>query len=618
MPEPNNPRDKTYVDTLMNGRLTRRAMLRRSAALGLAVPAVASLLAACGEDDDDVPAAPGTTPAPTDDDDDDDDDTDVETPEPTDDDDDDDDDVATPVDRAPSFFGDQYEEPQNLGGVVIEGSFADAATVNAVLVSDTASGRIVDMISDPVVEIDPLTVEPIPMVAESIDVSDDGLVYTFPLRQDVLWHDGESVTAEDVRFTYDLHMTPETGSPRLTELTERIESIEVVDDYTVEFRLNFPVSAFLAQNMVHNLVPEHVLADVDPAELPAHPFSVGERGTTIGCGSFVFEEWVKDDHVTLVKNPNYYLGEPFIDQYIYRVVPDQTVLVQQLRTGEVDKGGIQEAFVDEIDRAANVNLVTFDTFSFTFYAYQLDEEKSTLFQEAEVRQALAYALDREALIDAIRFGYGEVAVGTMPVRSWAYNPDGIDRHYEYDPDRARQMLDDAGWVPGAGGVREKDGQRLAFEIYTNAGNEIREQYVTVMQEQWREVGAECTPQLEEWNAFLDRITGTKDFDIFLVGFSWGVDPDQSTMWQTDGGFNMNGYVNAEVDSLLEEGLLTTDQDERVEIYTRMQNIILEDLPSVILDFPEGLHGVNVRVHNAFPQAPPSTAVINAHEWWVDA
>ena len=223
------------------------------------------------------------------------------------------------------------------------------------------------------------------------------------------------------------------------------------------------------------------------------------------------------------------------------------------------------------------------------------------------------------MIDAIRFGIGRVAVGTMPVMSWAYNPDAIQNKYEYDPERAKQLLDQAGWTPGPDGIRQKNGQRLAFTIYTNAGNKIREQYVAVFQEQWRQIGVECTPQTEEWNAFLDRITGTKDFEMFLVGFSWGVDPDQSTMWKCsayEGGFNMNKYCNPEVDQLLDEALRTTDQEQRKELYTQMQNILMEDLPSAILDFPQALSVVNKRVHNLFPNDVDDR--YNAHQWWVES
>lgn len=130
---------------------------------------------------------------------------------------------------------------------------------------------------------------------------------------------------------------------------------------------------------------------------------------------------------------------------------------------------------------------------------------------------------------------------------------------------------------------------------------------------------ECTPQTEEWNAFLDRITGTKDFEMFLVGFSWGVDPDQSTMWKCsayEGGFNMNKYCNPEVDRLLDEALKITDQERRKELYTQMQNILMEDLPSAILDFPQALSVVNKRVHNLFPNDVDDR--YNAHQWWVES
>jgi peptide/nickel transport system substrate-binding protein len=597
-------------EELLASPMTRRSILRKGVIAGLSIPVASSILAACEDDDtDDAPVVEDDDDAPAVDPDDDDDDEVVE-----DDDVEEDPDVE---DDHESLY-DDYESPQNQGGQITEGAFADAQTLNAVLTSDTASSRVIFMMTEPVIINHPVTTEPEQRLAESWDITDDGLQYTFNLREDVTWHDGEGLDAHDVVFTYELHMHEDTGSPRRSELTTRIESIETPDDYTVQFNLSRAASPFLQQNMVYGIVPQHVLEDVEPSEVASHPFSTGEAGTTIGCGAFQFVEWVSGDYVMLEKNPDYYGGEPNIDRWIRRIVPDQTVLAQQISTGEVDYGTVQESDYESMEAQENIEVTLVDSFGFTFYAYQLDEERTTLFQEKEVRQALLYGLDREGLVRAIRFGIGEVAIGTMPVPSWAYDPDSIDRHYDYDPDRAREMLDEAGWEEGSDGVREKDGQRLAFEIYTNAGNEIREQYVAVMQEQWREIGVECIPQTEEWNAFLDRITSTRDFEMFLVGFSWGVDPHQESMWHTDaatGGFNMNEYSNPEVDDLLAQGLETTDQDERREIYTEMQNIILEDVPSVILDFPQGIYGVNQRCHNIFPNDVYFT--VNAHEWWVD-
>jgi peptide/nickel transport system substrate-binding protein len=607
-------------EAVLAATMSRRSVLKKGAIAGLSIPAISTILAACETDDaDDVVV----DDAETDDGDPATDPVDDEDPaEPVDDEDPDvtdDDDVEVAVDGDhESLFGDDYEEPQNQGGQIIEGAFAEAATLNGILTHDTASSRVISMITKTLIINHPVTTEPEPELAEDWEISDDGVEYVFNLREDVTWHDGEQLTADDVVFTFETHMDPDTGSPRHTQLVDRIESVEAVDDYTVQFTLNRPVSAFLQANLTNYIVPEHILGDVDPADLASHPYSTGEAGTTIGCGPFVFEEWISDDHVTLSSYEDFYRGAPNIDQWIRRIVPDQTVLAQQLGTGEIDYAGVEESDVETLEAQDNVNLTTYDTFGFTYYAYQLDPERTTLFQEPEVRQALLYALDRQALIDAIRFGIGKVAVGTMPVASWAYNPDGIDRHYDYDPDRARELLAEAGWEEGDDGVLERDGERFSFEVYTNSGNQIREQYVAVMQEQWREIGIECIPQTEEWNAFLERFDSTRDFEMILIGFSWGVDPDQETMWHTDaqeGGFNRVRYSNPEVDELLEQGLATTDPDERIEIYTEMQNIILEDLPLAILDFPQGIVGVNQRCHNIFPNDAAFTA--NAHEWWVD-
>jgi peptide/nickel transport system substrate-binding protein len=249
----------------------------------------------------------------------------------------------------------------------------------------------------------------------------------------------------------------------------------------------------------------------------------------------------------------------------------------------------------------------------------MDPEKTTLFQDANVRKALLYALDREAMIETIRFGYGEVAVGTMPVLSWAYNPEGIEETYPYDPELAMQLLDEAGWVVGGDGVRELDGQRLAFGMYTNAGNVVREAYLTAIQEFWAQIGVEMTPQLEPFPALVDRITTTFDFEAVLIGFSWSATPDQSAMWGCDSygaGFNFVRYCNEEVDEIAAAALSEPDQATRVELYTEMQNLILADLPMAVLDFPTAITGLNNRVHNLFPSDVNQR--FNPETWWIES
>lgn len=438
------------------------------------------------------------------------------------------------------------------------------------------------------------------------------------MRPNIKFHDGNPLTSDDVKFTYDLMMNKDVGSPRYSTLTERIKSVEASDPATIVITLNDVVAPFLIQDAGYGIVPKHILQNVAPADIAKAPLSTGDPKATIGSGPFKFQSWVKGDNITLVKNPDYFKGEPALDQYVYRIVKDFNAVSAALKTGEIDYGGFPPSFLADMSKQANINVFQYDTFTFTFYAYQLDPAKSTLFQDKRVRQALAYALDREGMVKAILFGTSKVAVGTEPVLSWAYAPDQITAKYSYDVAKAKSLLDDAGWKPGSDGIRAKDGTRLSFKLWTNSGNNVRESYITYMQQAWKEIGVEATPSTEEWNAYLDRLTKTRDFDIFLVGFSWGVDPDQTTMWATKsytGGFNMNKYSNTDVDKLLQEGLTTLDQAKRKQIYVQMQNLVMEDLPSFITDFPQNLAGLNKRVQNLLPNAVNIRSY--AHLWWVN-
>jgi peptide/nickel transport system substrate-binding protein len=498
------------------------------------------------------------------------------------------------------------------GGTITEGTFADAKTLNSVLSNDTSSAAMITMLGNGLVKISPDNLLPIEDLATKWAVSADNLTYTFTLRNGVKFHDGQPFTAEDVKFTYELMLNEKVNSPRRSSLAV-IDSITVKSPTEIEFKLKSVTADFLVTHSSYQILPKHILGSVAPEAINTHDFNTK---SPIYTGPFKFKEWVKDDHMTLVANPDYFLGKPKIDQYIYKVVQDQNVVVAQLKTGEMDWGGITPALLAEMEKQANLTIKAFDVFSFTFYSYNLDPAKTDLFQDVKVRQALLYALDRDAMVKAIMFGQGSVADTSVPPISWAFNQ-ANQPQYKFDTAQAEKLLDEAGWAKGADGIRAKDGKKLSFSCYTNAGNKTRESYVTVMQEQWRKVGVEMTPKTEEWNAFLDRITKTRDFECFLVGFSWGVDPNQKTMWHTasyNGGFNMNKYSNPELDKILDDALNTTDVNKRKELYFKMQEIVARDVPSVILDFPKSLIAVNKRVVGLEPKAVGTRN--NVHEWAV--
>ena len=637
---------------ISTGQLNRRQVLRRALALGLSAPIIAGLLAACGgdddddDDDDDSGAADPTAteaeeeeeeeeePTATDEEEEEEEEEptateeeeeeeEEEEPTATDEEEEEEEEEAggQTWDGGDRLMGKDIEPAGSTGGVLIEGGISDISTLSPIMSNDTASSNVQNFIFEPLVEPNPDTLEAVGSLAESWSVSEDGLTWTFNLRDGVTWHDGTPFTADDVVFTYELHMTEEANSPRFSDFTSKIESVTAADESTVVFQAVQVNPDFALDLAIYGIVAKHVWEGVAPADVATDGGATGEDPSrVVGTGPFIFEEWLVEDRVTVVANPDYWDGAPHLDSYIYVNVADQATLVQQLKTGEVDYGGVNEAAVVEFE-GSDVTIFDYPTLGFTFYGTNLDAEKTTIFQDWQVRHALLHALDREAMIEAIRFGFGQVAVGTFPVLTWAFNPDGIDEslHFPYDVDKAKSLLDEAGWTEGGDGVREKDGQTLAFTMYTNAGNTVREQYLTIMQEFWREIGVEMTPQLEPFPALVERITETFDFEAFLIGFSWSVPPDQSPMWHTDSyplGFNIVKYSNTEVDDLLTEALSELDQDRRRELYTEFQNILLQDLPMAVLDFPQGIRGVNQRAHNVFPNSPNRT--FNVETWWVES
>lgn len=630
-------------EQLLLRRLTRRDTLRRALALGLTAPVVGGLLTACGDEDEDPTATSGvgeptaTTTGggdatattgeaePTE--------TEAAAEatgttgeaEPTE--------AAGEatgtsdsgaagewIETSDRMMGKTIEPAGSEGGTLIEGSFSDISTVNPVMSSDAATNDYLSLIFESLIQANPDTLEPVGALAAAWSTSEDGLTWGIQLQEGITWHDGETLTADDVKFTFELHMNPDAGSSYTADFTNAIASIEVIDDLTVSFTLNQVIADFLLDNCVYAIIAEHVWVDIPAADVAADPGSTGQDAArVVGTGPFMFEEWILEDHASAVKYEDYWDGAPYLDRFVYKVVPDQTAGVQQLLTGEIDfMEGVPESSIAELD-GTDVGVFDVPTLSFTFYGTNMDPTKTTLFQEANVRKALLYALDRPAMIESIRFGYGEVAVGTMPVLSWAYNPSGIEETFEYDPDMAAQLLDEAGWVAGGDGVREKDGQRLAFGMYTNAGNVIREAYLTAIQEFWAQIGVEMTPQLEPFPALVERITETFDFEVVLIGFNWSATPDQSAMWACDSygaGFNFVMYCNEEVDAVMEAALSELDQATRIEMYTEMQNLVLADLPMAVLDFPQQITGLSNRVHNLFPSAV--NARFNSQTWWIDS
>ncbi|MEP7200358.1 MAG: ABC transporter substrate-binding protein, partial [Chloroflexota bacterium] len=502
----------------------------------------------------------------------------------------------TPTVEVPAERGTTDASPIE-GGTLIAGALTDAKTLNSILAADATSRDVTFLLGNRLINVKP-DLMPEGDLADSWSVSADGLKITFTLKRGVKFHDGHDLTAEDVKFTYDSILNPLKASPfhpLLADYWAAPNAIKVIDAYTVEFNYARPKADTLVYDFGVSILPKHILGDVSAKDFGSAEFNTQKP---IYSGPFMFKEWVKGDHLTLEANPNYFKGKPRLGAYIVKVYPQLTSLLGPLRAGEIDWGALDPGQMADAKQLARVTTYAYPTFKSTYYAYQLDPTKSTLFQDKRVRQALLYAVDRRAIIARRLFGYGDIAPTTIAPHSWASSA-AVQSLYPFDPDKAKTLLTEAGWTAGVttDGVRVKDGKRFSFTLLTNADNRVRADAIVEMQRYWKDVGVESKPQTDEWNAFLKRIGATPDsahdFDIFVVGFNWSIDPNQKLMWHSasiQNGVNFNPYKNAELDKLLDDGYATFNLSERKALYAKAQQLLADDVPSVVLFFEQATGG----------------------------
>lgn len=495
----------------------------------------------------------------------------------------------------------------DAGGKVVFADFAEPANINPALSSE--STYVSHLIFDSLVEPDPATGAATPGLAASWDQTPDGLTSTFHLRPNLKWSDGQPLTADDAKFTFDVIRDPRNASPYKSNF-DQIASTDVADPMTLKVTLKAPACSFLLNAMSMPVLPKHALAN--STDLTKDPFNA-EPST--GSGPFVFKERQKGDHITLVANPNYWRGKPKFDQWILKVVPDANVEALQLKTGEVDYSIVQPDAMQELQQSG-LDIKAFFAHGFDFLTYN---EQRPLFQDARVRQALTYALDRNQIVDQVLFGQGQVVNTPIPTVSWAFDA-GLPQ-FAYNLDTSRQLLADAGWTPGADGTLQKNGAPFKFELATNSGNKVRAADTVIAQAQFKKLGIDVTLNTLELSAFNQKTRQQRDFDAVVFGATVDIDPDQSAIWsdQTPNGQNFIGYSNPKIDQLLQQAATVPGcgQAERTQLYQQFQETLAQDQPYTFLYTRKLLVAVNKRVQGIEPSAWAGNEV-NIENWVVAA
>jgi peptide/nickel transport system substrate-binding protein len=458
-------------------------------------------------------------------------------------------------------------------------SIGDARRLNPVIANDSASGAINDQIFNGLVKYDK-DIRLVGDLAERWDVSRDGKTITFHLRKGVTWHDGAPFTAEDCLFTYQKLLDPKVATPYSSSYTD-ISKTEVLGAHTFRVTYREPFSPAL-ESWAIGIIPRHLL---DGRDLNTDAFN----RTPVGTGPYKFKEWTAGQKIVLEANDRYFEGRPNIDQYLYRILPDSSTMFQELLSGGVDMMGlnaVQYLRKSETRRIReNYRKFRYPANAYTYLGYNL---AGPLFSDKTVRQALAYAIDRQSIIDGVLMGVGRPCTGPFSHVSWAYNP-GV-KPYPYDPERASRMLAEAGWNErGADGVLVRNGAPFRFTILTNQGNGERIRAAEIIQQNLKKVGVDVKIRVMEWQAFLEQID-KRSFDAILLGWSMGRDPDLYDIWHSSktkkGEYNFIGYRNAEVDRLLVEGRRTFDLEKRRKIYYRIHEVLADEQPYAFLYVPD--------------------------------
>jgi peptide/nickel transport system substrate-binding protein len=469
-------------------------------------------------------------------------------------------------------------------GTLVVGLVAEPVNLDPAQVTDLNSNRVGRRVVETLVMFPDESTQIVPGLAESWTVSRDGLRYTFKLRKGITFHDGTPLDAEAVKFSIERQINPEHPAHKLGKYPfanyffGNVKAVEVIDPATVEFVLKEPRASFLA------VLTAGAASIVSPAAVKKHGQDYALN--PVGTGPFRFVSWERGQRVVLEKNPSYWRFPVKVDRVVYRPIVEDQARLTELMTGAVDLiVGTPPDFVGQLENNPKIALLK-QVGAHVWYLGINNQRKP--FDDKRVRQALNYAVNKEAIVRDVLKGTGSLSAG--PVLPGTWGADGGLQPYPYDPGRAKKLLADAGypngfsatlWVPESG-----------------SGMQSPVAMSTVIQSNLKAVGVNVTMQAMEWGAFLAKLR-SKEQELFALSWMAGnEDPDMvmypllhSSQW-TPGGPNRALYRNERFDELLHQARLTTDQAKRAELYRQAQRILYEDPPWIFVD-----HEVQTAAHS---------------------
>ena len=503
--------------------------------------------------------------------------------------------------------------PSQSGGALVDAMSGEPSGLIAMMAGESSASTIASNIFNSLLKYDK-NLELTGELAQAWDVSSDQKTITFHLKPNLKWADGHALTSDDVLFTWKTVTDDKTRSPYGADY-KLVKKAEAPNPSTFKVTYEAPYAPALDSWSGLHILPKHLLQgqDINNTSFSRNP---------VGSHYYQLDQWKKGESITLKRNPNATQGQAKIDRLISRIIPDRAAQFLELMADNIDSmslNSIQYAriFPARPDLTAKIAQYKELGNSYTYLGFNL---KRKPFDDVRVRQAINYAIDKQEIIDGVLLGLGlPVASPYKPGTRWS-NPKL--QPYPYDPQKAIALLKEAGFEDhDHDGILDKDGKPLSFEILTNQNKE-REMSAVLVQRRLKEIGIDVKIRVVEWATFISRFIKTGDFNVVLLGWGLGLEPDQFNIWhssqQAPGQFNFIGYHNTHVDQLLEAGRLELNPDKRMKIYHEFAEILLEDSPVVYLFAGYGLPAINKRVKGIDDPAPPAGIGHNSYEWYIPA
>ncbi len=478
-----------------------------------------------------------------------------------------------------------------------------------------------------------------PLLAEAPpEISDDHLTYTFTIRDGVKWHDGQPMTPEDVLFTYKATMCPLVDSASKRSYFTNLVDVQL-DGRKLRFVMSQP-NALNVSNIANivPVIPKHVFDPEGLLDGFTYKDIIGPKGKTdpkikkfsegfnqspanrnpIGTGPFKFEKWDTGKELVLARNDNYWGKKPYLDKVVLRIIPDATAALAALKSGDIDLQPILTPvqFVQQTGGPGFDEQFAKTKYSIPALVFISWNNEKPFFKDKRVRQALTMLIDRQKIIDQLRFGMGSIATGPITNKSADYNPN--IKPLPFDPKRAAELLDEAGWKDHDGdGIRDKDGVKFSFEFVGGTGGTLFPQLAPVLREEFHKAGIEVNERTVDLNALVPGLREHK-FDSAMLTLTEDLYPDPYETWHSssaqNGGSNFASFKNPESDRLLEQARLEFDAEKRKQIYWKWQELISDEQPWSVLYYVENPAAYSKRLQNL--QWLPLRPGYDLTTWWV--